>query len=224
MPSPDVAPAIASLLTRYVRAQLDGDRAGAIRLMLDDGLAAGVDPATLRTDVIGAAQREIGRLWESNAITVADEHQATAISQVVLAHLYPHLRRGPDRGRMVMVACVAGEMHDMPARIASDALEAAGYSVRFLGADVPTDALVRAVVSHHPDVLALSVTMPFHLAAAWDAVNRVRAAAPRLPPIVLGGRGFAHVTDVDPMRVTLSCGDLAALVEVVARVGGWGPA
>lgn len=218
MSSPAVAPHIAALVGRYVQAQLAGDRAEAVRLVMDEGLGAGIDPGVLQTDLIGAAQREIGRLWETNAITVAHEHQATAISQVALAHLYPHLRRVAARGRVVVVACVAGELHDMPARIASDALESAGYAVRFLGADVPTDALARTVASLRPDAVALSVTMPFHLPAAWEAMDRIRAAVPGLPPIVAGGRAFAHAADVDPARVVLTDGTPGGLVAAVDRL------
>ncbi len=36
-------------------------------------------------DVIQKTQREIGRLWQENRITIADEHVATAISQLALA-------------------------------------------------------------------------------------------------------------------------------------------
>jgi len=41
---------------------------------------------------------EIGRHWERNRITVAEEHTATAITQYVLAQLYERLPR-PTNGR-----------------------------------------------------------------------------------------------------------------------------
>jgi methanogenic corrinoid protein MtbC1 len=215
---PSAATPLVDLIGRYVQAQLAGDRAAAIRVVMDDGLARGFDPNVLQSDVIGAAQREIGRLWETNTITVAEEHQATAISQVALAYLYPHLRREAARGRVVVVACVAGELHDMPARIASDALESAGYTVRFLGADVPTDALARTVAAIRPDALALSVTMPFHLPAAWEAMDRCRAAFPGLPPIIVGGRAFAQLTDVDARRMVVTDGTTSGLLAAVDRL------
>src|SRR5690349_3730573 len=79
------------LVKRYVEAQLAGDRDAAIRLLMEEGLEKGVSVAELQLDVIQRAQREIGRLWQENKISVAQEHLATAISQLVLAHLYRHL-------------------------------------------------------------------------------------------------------------------------------------
>jgi methanogenic corrinoid protein MtbC1 len=41
-------------------------------------------------------------------------------------------------GKVVTLACVEGELHEVGARMASDFLEMAGFDVRFLGANVPT--------------------------------------------------------------------------------------
>lgn len=54
----DVAPAVASLVSRHLAAHLAGDRAEAIRLVLDDGLGAGIDAATLPRELAIARIRE----------------------------------------------------------------------------------------------------------------------------------------------------------------------
>ena len=77
-----------TLSARYLDAQLAADRAEAVRVILEDGLAAGASVSDLLIRVILPAQREIGRLWQENRITIADEHVATAISQLVVAQLY----------------------------------------------------------------------------------------------------------------------------------------
>jgi methanogenic corrinoid protein MtbC1 len=38
----------------------------------------------------------------------------------------------------VVIAGVAGELHAFPARLVADALDLAGYTIHFPGADVPT--------------------------------------------------------------------------------------
>src|SRR4051794_10664616 len=150
------------LVESYLAAQLAGDRKVALRLMLDEGLARGVGVAALY-GVVEAAQHRIGDLWQENRITVAQEHVATAISQLVLAYLYPQLPRQPANGKQVMVACVEDELHDMGARVAADFFEMAGFDVRFLGASVPHDTLVASVRESPPDLLVLSAAMTFHL-------------------------------------------------------------
>lgn len=185
----DATPVTSTLRERYLAAQLAGNRQTALKLLVDEGLLCGVPLQDLHLEVIQAAQYEIGRLWQENRISVAQEHMATAISQYVLAHLYRHLPRDPSNGKVVMMACVEGELHEVGARMASDFLEMAGFDVRFIGANVPAEHLARLVRESPPDLLALSVTMPFHLPQLRDAVAKVRAVAPNLP-IAVGGLAF----------------------------------
>lgn len=176
-----------SLTPDYLRAVLANDSAEALRVVIDQGLGAGVPPALLQLRLIVPAQREIGRLWQENLITVAQEHLATSISQLAMSRLYPHLPRPVPSGLNALVACVEGELHDMGARIGADFLEMAGFDVHFLGADVPTSRLVAEVERARPDLLGLSATLAFHLPALRVTLEAVRTVAPLLPIAVGGG-------------------------------------
>ena len=182
---------LAGLLRRFVAAQLAGDQREALRVVVDDGLEAGVPVRDIVLDVLQPAQYEIGRLWQENRISVAQEHLATAITQLVMAHLYPHLPRAAATGKRALVACVEGELHDMGARVTADFLEMSGYEVRYLGASVPTESLVAMVERERPDLLALSTTIPTHVPALQDAVRRVCAATHGRLPIMVGGGALA---------------------------------
>ena len=131
--------------------------------MFDEGLAAGVSVPELYLEVIRPAQYEIGRLWQANLVTVAEEHVATSVSQLALSMRYPSIPRDPPNGRRVLVACVGGERHDLGARMVSDFYEMAGYSVRFLGANVEAERLLAILREDPPDLLGLSVTMTFNV-------------------------------------------------------------
>lgn len=196
------------LMQRYLAAQLAGDRQEALRVVLEDGVERGVDVSRLQLEVIQPAQYEIGRLWQENRITVVQEHLATGISQLALAHLYRHLRRAARNGLLALVACVEGEHHDMGARVAADHLEMRGYDVRYLGASVPTYSLVDEVRRQRPRLVAISATMPQHLLAARDTVAAVCEAAPDAS-IAVGGRAFADVPGFERHAARLvSCATL----------------
>lgn len=171
---------------RFLSLQLAGDRRGALGFV-DDAVRAGRPAVDVMLGVVQEAQREIGSLWEQDRISVAQEHMATAISQLVLAHLYHRAPLTARNGRKVLIACVPGELHDFPARLVADALDLAGYDVRFLGADVPADDIADAVRSERPDLVALSITMPFNAPALASACARVRAVAGADLPIAVGG-------------------------------------
>jgi methanogenic corrinoid protein MtbC1 len=211
---------LSALTQRYLAAQLAGDRREALRLLVDEGLLRGIPLQDIHLKVIQPAQYEIGRLWQENRISVAQEHLATAISQLALSHLYRHLPRDPSNGKVVMLACVEGELHEVGARVASDFLEMAGFDVRFLGANVPTSHLVRMVRDQTPHLLALSVTMTYHLPALRTALEQVRAAAPKLP-IAVGGLAFTWVPGLErDLNVTFHGSDARELVASTCRTLG----
>ena len=208
----------AGLTDRYLSAQLAGDRAEAVRLILEEGLGGGLTPADLYLRVIQPAQYEIGRLWQHNEITVAEEHVATAISQLAIAQLYRHLPRASASGRRIVVTCVAGEQHELGARMAADFLEMAGFDVRFLGANVPAESLARMVTDVSPDLLVVSAATTLCFPALRDALHAVRAAAPQLP-ILVGGRAFTWTEGCEiPADVHRGGADADALVRDVRRL------
>lgn len=214
------ADALAALRRRFVAAQLAGERRGALRLVLDEGVDAGHSPADLLLRVITPAQHEIGRLWQENRISVAREHLATAIAQLALANLYARLPDAPRRHRHALVACAPGERHDLGARIAADFLEMDGFDVTFLGADVPSDGLVEAVRRVRPDALVLSAATSLCFADLGEAVARVHDAAPALP-VLVGGRAFddADAAPV-PADVLYAGRDAAQLVAALREATG----
>jgi methanogenic corrinoid protein MtbC1 len=148
--------------------------------------------ATLYQQVIGPAMYELGRLWEEGVITVADEHLATALTHRVLAALRPpelleqsfQARSGKPRA---ILAAVQGEQHALGLRMAADLLEDRGCQVAYLGADVPSEAVLQAIRTLSPDLLGLSATMPESARHLEDVVERVREEHPELP-LLLGGQ------------------------------------
>jgi MerR family transcriptional regulator, light-induced transcriptional regulator len=180
-------PELDELSRSYLAAQLAGDRREAVRLLMEEGIGRGNSVIDLHLQVIQQAQREIGRLWEENSISIALEHQATAVSQLALAHLYQQSIRRRPVGKSVLVACVEGELHDVGARICADVLDLHGFAVRFLGANVPTECLLGFVQGTRPDLVALSVTLPAHLPSARAAVAALR---PSKVPLAVGGRAL----------------------------------
>ena len=218
------APELENLMERYLAAQLAGDREEAVRLVLAEGLGRGFTAPEVHLHVIGRAQREIGRLWQDNRITVAQEHLATAISQVALTQVFAAFPRGSRKPWRILVACVEGELHDMGARIAADFLDAAGYGVTLLGANVATETLLRVVDDERPDVVALTATMTFHLPALRDAVERLRSRFGTGLPLVVGGHAVAASPDLDGYLGARHAGGSAReLVELVDRLVGGRP-
>lgn len=184
----------ASRLSRlYLEAVRAADASRAYQIAAS-ALAQGMTTPELYQRVIAPAMHQVGALWEKGVLTVADEHLATALTHRVLASLRPQVgvevpadeHDAPPGGR-VMLAAVEGEQHALGLRMAADVLEDAGFQVVYLGADVPTDALLQAVASLSPDLLALSATMPGLAPRLEEVADEVRGAHPGVN-LLLGGQ------------------------------------
>ena len=175
----------------YVVALRAGDRRRALAVV-DEARAAKLDLATLYLEVFQPSLREMGRLWQENEITVADEHLATAITQIAMGRLYVEFcSSAKPNGRTLLAACGADERHELGLRMVCDLLELEGWDARFLGAAVPDDDLVAMVLEHRPDALALSASIAPHLPPLRATIQAVRAACgAAVPYIIVGGRPF----------------------------------
>jgi MerR family transcriptional regulator, light-induced transcriptional regulator len=195
------------LINRYVAAQVTHDRAGALAVV-DEAVASGAPLPEIYVHLIQRAQYELGRLWQDNTISIGQEHSGTAISQLALTHLYTRLPRAEKIGKTVLIACVESELHDLGARMVSDAFEMHGYDVIYLGANVPTDTLVDTILDVKPDVVGLSVTMSFNVTAMYEVVRRVRDSAGDDIAFLGGGYGITWLKDApDNLLIAAASGD-----------------
>lgn len=180
-------------LTRlYLDSLRAADASGAFRVA-SGAIEEGMTVPQLYQRVIAPAMYRVGELWEKGALTVADEHLATALTHRVLAALRPPLeteaeQAGPSvEGGRVMLAAVEGEQHALGLRMVADVLEDAGFCAIYLGADVPIDALLQAISSLSPDLLGLGVTMRELAPRLREVADAVRKAHPRLG-LLIGGQ------------------------------------
>jgi MerR family transcriptional regulator, light-induced transcriptional regulator len=173
---------LASLLTP------DARRA---RQLVEDGLAAGLAADLIYLQVITPAMREIGRLWETASVSVAQEHLATQITNAILATLALALTGGAPvgAGRVALVASTPGERHTLGGQMVADFLDAQAWTVLALGADTPAPELVELARARAADVVALSTALPGHLLSVTLTCELLRRL-PHPPYIVVGGRAY----------------------------------
>jgi len=130
-----------------------------IREALDAGVAAGEIIGVLSEgmDVVGE-KYEAGEYFVTSLI-IAGETMKEALNV-----LEPYLsdQMGDRLGRVVM-ATVAGDIHDIGKNIFTTLMDTAGFEVIDLGVDVSAEAIVGAVREHSPDILGLSALLTTNL-------------------------------------------------------------
>ena len=175
----------AAHVERFVDALARRDRKAAARQALGL-LEAGVPVQDLVQGLLARSQAEVGRRWEANQWSVADEHAATAITDAVLGALAWRIEAAEDRGHVV-VTCAEGEWHSLPARMAAEVLRLHDWQVTFLGASTPADHLRRFVAEVDAIGVVVSCSVPIFLGGAQRSLQAAQSGG---VPVLVGGHGF----------------------------------
>lgn len=157
----------------YLELILDGKREEASKYIFEL-LEAGTTIKELYLHVFQAAQHEIGRLWQMNRISVAQEHYCTAATQLIMSQLYPYIFQGEKTGNRLIATCVSGELHEIGIRMVADFFELDGWDTYYLGANMPGEEIVGAIIEQNAKILAVSVTMTYNTSLAEQLITQVR--------------------------------------------------
>src|SRR3954451_8934090 len=108
-----------------------GDLQAAIAVAMD-AYAEGIDASTVIHDLLAPVQVEVGERWARHEWGVAQERVATQAATAALVLLNKELHHQSAHGHL-LVTCVEGERHELPARMLAGDLRRAGWNVSFLG-------------------------------------------------------------------------------------------
>lgn len=189
-PGMDANGSLALTRNLFLQALLQGQRKPACTIVME-AVREGHPVIEVYSEVLGKSLREVGRLWESNRITVAAEHTATAIVQLVLAQLYPLLPKPEVLRGNAIITGVEGELHQVGANMVADVLEADGWNVRFLGTNMPHAGVLKVVEEHQANAVGISAATLLSLPKVRGLVSDMREKLKgRCPRIVVGGGAF----------------------------------
>ncbi len=158
------------------------DRAGAVRavtravresrIALDD-----VYPRLLVPLLVA-----VGTAWEAGEERVWEEHLTSSIVRTVIESLAVDVADAaasvPPNGRTALLACPAGELHELGLRMLADRLALRGWTVHFLGADTPAAEVVASAQALGADLVALSAATHYNLVLLRSFVDEVKSGLP----------------------------------------------
>lgn len=175
-------------------------------VVLDLLLARLSEEAVLQQHVLPAL-RELGARWARGEASIAQEHFAANLLRGRVLGLARRWDQGV--GPRALLACAAGEQHDLPLIVFGLALHRRGWRILFLGSDTPFEVTATTAAAERPDLVVLSSTRPL-AALASAPLHAIAAAA----PLALGGN-WPEV-DVEAIRID---GDPVAAAASVAAAG-----
>ena len=200
---------------RLVKRLLAGDESGSWAIA-QEMLSGGATPKEVYLDGLVPALRIIGDLWQSDAISIAEEHRGSVVAQRLVGRMGPLFRpRGPRIGT-VIVGTPAGEAHALPTAIVADILRGEGFAVADLGANVPPESF--ATYADGVDGLvgiAIAVTTPGHRGNATTLIRTLRDAGITVP-ILVGGAGVSEA-EAGAMGADAYTADADSVVRILLR-------
>ncbi|MEO8000143.1 MAG: MerR family transcriptional regulator [Gemmatimonadaceae bacterium] len=175
-------------------------------------------PLFLET-IVPTLMHRIGDEWAAQRLAIPHEHLASAVVLTILLEAIRAVPETPAAPRL-LVATPAGEHHVVGSALIAAAAALDGWTILFLGADVPADDLVLAAQGVR--AVALSLVHPHNAAHAVSELRALRAALPFSVPVVIGGASAMRLQDalnVPGLTVCRTIAEARALFAAIAATG-----
>jgi methanogenic corrinoid protein MtbC1 len=144
-----------------------------------------VDNGTDPLEIFGAcreAMETVGKRFEKGEFFLPELMMAgemlRQISEILKPLMKEEAKSDGDAGR-VIIATVAGDIHDIGKDIVVLMLDVNGFNVLDLGIDVPADKIVDAIKEFQPAVVGLSGFLTLAFDSMKDTVDKIKEAGLR---------------------------------------------
>jgi MerR family transcriptional regulator, light-induced transcriptional regulator len=185
----DQAP-LHELTKSYLAALLASNRSKASQLINSAIEQDGISLQDIYLHVFQTAQREVGLLWQTGKISVAQEHFCTAATQLCMSQLYRYIFQTKKNGLKAVICCAEGELHEIGVRMVADLLEMNGWDAHYLGANTPRDSVMEYLEKQRPSLIGISATITSHLPDVVELIKKIRAQNGHSVKIIVGGYPF----------------------------------
>ncbi len=164
------------LQKEYLRLLLKGESDVCVQLALDL-VSSPSDILNLYLGVIQPSMYTIGHLWETNRISVAHEHLASAIvSRTLTATYVERISIPSEKKGKILISPSSNELHEIGSWMVSDMFELEGWEVKYVGSDSNHQELFTVIQDFKPDIVGFSVTMDYNIHGVADVVRKIRQA------------------------------------------------
>lgn len=170
------------------------DSEGLERLLWRSVLSLG--GRTFLDDVVGPLLRKIGVGWREGVVAPSQEHLASEVVDHVLDRLAATSRA--DGGATLVVSTLPGESHGLGARLVATAAVLEGWSVAFLGTDLPVSEIAAAARGVDAAAVAISLVSRENLLQTTRALTELRAELDPHIALLIGG-GAAAMLERDEL-------------------------
>lgn len=155
-----------------------------------DLFLAGESISRIFDEVVATAFRSISDKWECQEAEIYQERSSCQI-MIRLLHELRSKQVTPASNFVALGATIEGDQYVLPVTMAEIVLRSVDWDARLLGTSIPFDSMVKAVETHSPALVWLSVSFIADEADFVHGFQRLSAAASKTRcAIVVGGRAL----------------------------------
>ena len=173
------------LLQKVVDCLVEGDEEGiedVVQKVLETN-----DPRHVINDVLIPGMREVSRLWEAGVYFLPQVILSSDAMIAGIALCEKKMGKAIEKKAKVVTHTAEGDIHDIGQVIVNALLNAAGFEVINLGADVPVDEVVEACKVHKPVMLSGTALMTTTMTAFPRIAAKLRQLDLNIPFVCGGG-------------------------------------
>ena len=136
--------------------------------------------------------KEVGRLFNDGVLQLPFVLKSAEVMKKAVAMIQPHLKAGgsTSSGKLV-IATVAGDVHDIGKNLVDIILSNNGYQVVNLGVKVSIEAMLAAVKESQADMLGMSGLLVKSVQVMRENLRAMEAAGLKIP-VLLGGAALTE--------------------------------
>jgi len=177
-----------SIYDQYFNNLIKGKRIPCSKI-LDSLISSEFNVHNIYEDLFQKGLYQVGRMWEYNKISVATEHLATSITESLMNKVYEKIPTVEPVQKKAVITSIENETHHIGGKMVSDVFEMQGWDAIYLGGDTPAIELVDFIEETEPDLVALSISVYFHMDTLVKTIDLLNKNFKKLP-IMIGGQAF----------------------------------
>ena len=159
----------------------------------------------------------LGHGWQEGAVRTGAEHLGTAIIREYLLAPVAGSQCGENAPEIV-IATPSGEVHELGAMLAASTARDLGWSVTYLGPNLPSEEIAACAKARNAKAVAVSVVYPGGSPGVTQQLSDLRRALPNQVALIIGGRVVDTYPDVLKQNHVYCISDLSGLEDLLAKL------
>jgi methylmalonyl-CoA mutase cobalamin-binding domain/chain len=122
----------------------------------------GIDPTVILESGMAVAMFDLGEMWKRGEVFLPEVVASAEVFKQCNAIVEPILlasKAAGDRGALVLMATVKGDLHDLGKNMVGAMLRTSGFEVHDMGKDVAADRIIASIRELNPRIVGLSALL-----------------------------------------------------------------